>query len=284
MSLPLRGKIMPGLRLRFRWPDTADYGTYDNPTPARPIDFGTREYQSESAALFTAGGITASRLQAITDDLVLETKLLGIYGKFRQLWAVVGGTESAHAINLIAPGTNSLTNLSSMSNSATGIKGDTSSAYADTGISIPTIPQYNFEIGVYVNSSPTVDGGAFASTYTATNNTDRFYIGRSFGLLGFGCGASFSNIALPVNGLLGMGVRDSGPSGYYVRRNGVTLETKSGNVDGRKTGTLRAGRHGSASTDAGIGLLYHSSPLTDAEAASWYSVVQLFETRLGRAV
>lgn len=281
--MSVRGRVR-GKAVRFHWPDVADYGTGDSPTMARPIDFGIREYQSETVALASAGGITDGMLQAITDDLVLETKLLGIFGKFRQLWVLVGGTETGHAVNIISPGTNSLTNLASMSNTATGIKGNTTSAYADTGISILAIPQYNFEIGVYVNSAPTVDGGAFSSSYTATGDGNRFYIGRSFGLLGFGCGASYSNFAVPVTGLLEMGVRDSGSNGYYVRRNGVTLETKSGNVNGRQAGTLRAGRHGSASTDAGIGLLYHSAPLTDVEADAWYPVVQRFQTRLGRAV
>lgn len=242
-------------------------------------------FDPDAQAFFTAAGITNPTQQSAVNTFVLGLKAASLWSKLSALYPFVGGTASAHSFNLKDPAQFQITWAGTVTHNANGITGDGSTGFGNTGISIPTLSQYDFQFGCYSRAFPSSDGGLFASSYAASGDSNRFYIDRSFGLFGAGIGASFSNIAdNPITGLISVGVRNNGASGYHLSQNGSDLETKTGAVDGRQTGTLLFLKHGTAFTNSNLALGYVSVAMSQAEEATLYGLVQAYETSLSRQV
>ena len=86
-------------------------------TPTSAVD-------PDAQAFITAAAITNPTQQAAINTLVVNLKGYSIWTKFKAIYPVVGGSASAHAVNLKTPGTHNLSFATGVTHSANGMLGN----------------------------------------------------------------------------------------------------------------------------------------------------------------
>ena len=156
-------------------------------------------YDSSALAFFTAAGITDATQKAAVNRLVVDLKS-NTYGN---LWTnvftgmpihpIVGGSASAHSVNLRNPGTNNITWTGGVTHSSTGALGNGTTGFGDDG--------FVLSVGQTLNNS----GFSF---YSGTNNTTNgIDIGCTDGVATTRLGGYFSGIR-PIADISGVNMNN----------------------------------------------------------------------------
>jgi hypothetical protein len=259
---------------------------------SRPVGIS---YDADAAAFFTAASITDTTQKSAVNTLVLSLKSANIWTKMKALYPVVGGVASAHAVNLKTPGTYNLTFATGWTHASTGMTPN-GATYADSNIipsSVLTLNSTHFSFYSRTNANP---GGLFfgsvnsiqtASLQCSVYGTNNGSIYDSYNtitgqgrLLGSNVAdsrgfavftRSASNLSkIFWNNVLNGSITTSGgalPNTYKIALSARNYDGVVGNYDTRQC----------AFGSIGDGL-------TDAEASSFYSAVQNYQTTLGRQV
>ncbi|MEZ5425590.1 MAG: hypothetical protein R2747_04945 [Pyrinomonadaceae bacterium] len=274
----------------------------DPDTPIKPIglpSFGSATYSSgvltipiiqaydaATSAFLTATSITDTSIAAAIDTLVRAMKAGTLWAKMQAVYPFVGGSASAHAVNLANPGTFDLTFSGGWAHASTGATPNGSTGYADTGFNLSTNSSLN-DGHQSIYSRTDASAASVAEMSAATGNSNRMMLeyGDSKFYISWG----------DAGGTAGFANTDS--SGYFIaNRTGASVI--NGWIDGNKVinatrastslpnANLLLGKYAaiSAFSTKEIAFATIGTGLSDAEAAELYSLIQAFQTTLGREV
>jgi hypothetical protein len=253
------------------------------------------------ASLFLrTAGITDTTQQSAIDTLVLELKNAGIWSKMKAIYPFVGGTATTHKFNLKDPrdadAAFRLSFVGGWTHSSTGALPNGTNAYADTFLRIADNYSTRFmSISYYARTDSNI-------TYTsnglmgAFKNSNMFaYLLPGETLLHYNLNSSTVATAFSTNEKgHWIGSRESNTS-LKVYKNATTHATATGdastsNLTGFSSKIFLGALSNSsdtaayAFTDCGCAFATIGDGLTDAEATNLYTIVQKYQTTLGRQV
>jgi hypothetical protein len=256
--------------------------------------FVSKGIDSDSQNFLTAALINDAQIANAVNNLVLDLKKYGLWSKMKAIYPVVGGNAWSHKFNLKDPRDDNsayrllFTNASGGNwvHSSTGMTPNGTSDFADTYLNSSTklilndthlsfysrsnVPGgVHVEIGNYngtsvINLRPTVAfaiGGPSSASYNATTNSTGFWLT-----------SRTSNIVLKGyrNGILDATSTSLMNSSYANLNLLISARNESGTP-------LYFSTKQCAFASIGDGL-------TDTEAANFYTIVQNYQTALGRQV
>lgn len=256
-------------------------------------------YDADAVAFFTAASITDTTQKSAVNTLVLSLKSANIWTKMRALYPVVGGVASSHAINLKQPGTYNLTFATGWTHSSTGMTPN-GATYANTNL-IPstTLTSMSQHISYYSRTNNTTAG--------VTDNGCQDDVTPSIGRNIFACYYGTSTLStIQIQSLDANNVKFSETNSLAFilgsRTSATSLKAYRNNLlKGTNTTNSTSGLCGNSvflggfnyRTNLGQTIYYGirqcafasiGDGLTDAEASSFYTAVQTFQTTLGRQV
>jgi hypothetical protein len=266
-----------------------------------------KNYSNETNAFIFNSGITDATQISATNTLVNTLKTAGIWTKMKAVYPMVGGTATAHKLNLVNPinatSAYALAFNGGWTHNSLGAKPNGSNGYANTLLTTPSTQFSSASIHMsYYNVTNSAGGTVYpnAKTEIGAGSSNRFaslYVGSGANLVaGGGLGG---NVSAGVE--LGSG---ADPRGYVVVSR-TTLSLLKSYKNGSLLATTTTSSSGLPTTgDFSIGINYFSEGttqrnnwsdrqaamitfgegLTDAEVTTLTNAVQAFQTTLGRAV
>jgi len=257
---------------------------------------GSSQTDSDAEAFFTAAGITDATQKSAVTTLTLALKQNSLWTKFYAIYPLVGGTATTHKWNLKDPrdldAAYRITWVGTQTHASTGVLSNGTTGYGRTFFTPSTngFSSSNGAIGYYSrtndNSSPQYDMGSCSAA--SANNViviSRYNTGNAI----FGVGTSTFACAVAVADSLG----------FYV-----SSRVSATNTSGYKNGSLIKNiADGGTQPAVPIFLLclnnnttpaffskkecafaFISDTLSDSEVATLNTLVQSFQTTLGRNV
>jgi hypothetical protein len=251
-------------------------------------------YDADAQAFLTAAGITDGTISSAINTLVLGLKSNSLWDKMKAIYPFVGGTATTHKFNLKDPrdldAAYRLTFYGGWTHDINGITGNGSNTYADTFL-VPNLAlsQNSGHLSIYIRNNTSgnyLDMGSSSSSVFTTLYSR--YADKLQGRIG-----DFTNITNTAN-TTSIGfyqVSRISATDIYVKKNSnsainggyTSLGTVSnkmiiGNLN--NNGTPLAGYYSNrnysfASIDLGM---------TETDMTNLYTLVQAFQTSLGRQV
>lgn len=247
---------------------------------------------TDAQAFITATGITDDNQKSAINDLVVGLKMASLWTKFYAIYPMVGGTAATHKYNLKNTlDTDAAFRLSffgGWTHSATGAKPNGVNAYADTHLSpyvaVASIDDYSFSVYLRDNTDGAmIDIGVASGSHNAIYCKYGGITYQSFG------GSSYNNYGTTDSRGLFVANRNTAltSKGYY----GITKKLDTTDYNGYRglaTGNMFLGaRNGGAAplfSNREIAFSFIGKGFTDLEITQIYSLIQLFQTKLNRAV
>jgi hypothetical protein len=251
----------------------------------------------DAQAFITAAGITDPTQKSAIITLVADLKTYGVWTKMKAIYPVVGGTASQHKFNLKDPRDLDvafrLAFSTGWTHSATGIKGNGTTAFADSFFNLPTqTTGTNISAGVYVRDNAitagvsfgAVGGVSFEGLQIAPKFTDNNTYFSANNRLINGSG----NFVTDTRGLFV--VSKTGATQTQLFRNGSLIRTASPTtlntppnltvvIGARNQSTLIANYDSRE-----MAFIYFGDTLNSTEIANLYTAIQAFQTSLSRQV
>lgn len=164
---------------------------------------------------------------------------MGVFVGVDNLNAALVKLKTAPGVSRTLVNTNYVSGDYTATGASAGLVGDGSSKYLDTSVSILSLNKADFSIGAYITvTGNIVSSGIIGSSYTATGDTNRFYIAR----VGSDIQASIGNVFLAYSSSTAgfYAMETSGTTIYRRIRNGTVESTVSSwNNNGFQAGTVR---------------------------------------------
>lgn len=249
-------------------------------------------YDADASTFFTAASITDTTQKSAVNQLVLDLKSYNIWTKMKAIYPVVGGTASAHAVNLKTPGTYNLTFATGMTHSSTGMISNGTTGYGNTNFNPVTASlSYNNNHLTFYSRTSTGNTTYDMGSGDNVNGGTSLFVYRTNTTAGYDSGTATAN-RLAWSGLNGLGFflgTSRNPDGK-VFRSGTQLQSKNPltNVSMQSYNFYLCGFN-EMNTNT-----YYSNKqcafasigdgLTDTEAANMYTAVQAYQTTLSRNV
>jgi len=254
----------------------------------------TTSYDPDAQAFFTAAGITDTTQKNAWNQAVLSLKSNSLWSKFIALYPFIGGTATTHKYNAKDPqdldASFRIVFSGSITHDANGVTGNGTNGYGNTKI----IPSVNFSLNNssgFIYSRTNVAGGYVDfGVIKSGAPQDRFQINirNATNLFNTAC----NSITLTGNansnsqGLFGISRTSS--IGYSQSNN--TTQTSVTDV----SSVLNANEMAILAVNSGGTIANYSirnysfacfgSGLTDAECDTLYTIIQTYQTTLGRQV
>ena len=244
----------------------------------------------DAQAFITAASITDSTQISAVNTLVTGLKSAGIWSKMKAIYPVVGGNATAHSKNLINPSLYNLTFSSGWVHSSTGAKPNGINAYADTSFNTSTnMSRTDGYIGAYSRTTALGIYALFGNKLGPNNLYMYPCFSSGNGYASYGGEAGFSADVI-TKGLYSIGRLSTQDANLKVIKNSSTI-LYNGNPSSMQipNSSLYLGAtndNGSITAYAPyeISLFYISLGLTTSEISNLYTLVQAFQTTLGRQV
>lgn len=260
----------------------------------------------DAQAFLTATGITDPTIETAINDLVVDLKAASLWSLFYAIYPLVGGTSTTCKYNLVDPqdtdGAYRLTFSGGWTFSSSGIEGNASNTYANTYFvpSTDFTSYYNSSLGVYTTDNSAAMTGYLNVPMAANRNT---------------AGASVFQFALDLGSGTGVGVYDAYNEGNRILINpavqpagltwvdnagfnGTAIIYKNATSQGSTTinisnpqieysfyiGARNTGGTPNYYTGNQFSFAFISDQIGTANATALYTIVQDFQTALGRQV
>lgn len=241
-------------------------------------------YDADAVAFFTAASITDTTQKSAVNQLVLDLKSASIWAKMKALYPVVGGVASAHAVNLKTPGTYNLTFATGWTHANTGMT--PLNTYADSNLTLQgQFGTSDMHFSYY--SRTNVGGNADMGMTTWSSPYTYLYIKTTSNTIGGRVNTSNPEASISNTNSLGLfSFNRKSSTVVNIYRNGVGSNINQ-TATGIPTGKMTIGGMFSGAWEYGNKQCAFASigdGLTDAEASSFYTAVQTFQTTLGRQV
>lgn len=262
-----------------------------------------RTLNNETNAFLYAAQITDATIQTAVNTTVNDLKTNNLYSKLITWYPMVGGTAGKHGVNLVLPGVYNAAFFGGWIHNNLGAKPNGTNAYATTSMTPSAVFNQLSNHMSYYNVTNTAGGGAYPSGKTeiadaSTNTTMALGVGGGANMSAGGSAGGFINAAADLG------------AGADPRGNVLVTRTSGSMLKAYKNGVLLA----TNTTPLGIGLPFtfdlnlgcyyfsdgtqnrgnysdrqcatatFGSGLTDSEAATFHTIIQNFNTMLGRQV
>jgi hypothetical protein len=254
-------------------------------------------FDPDAQAFITAAAITDNTQKNAINTLVLDLKGYSIWTKFKAIYPIVGGTASSHKFNLKDPRDLDvafrLTFSTGWTHSATGIKGNGTTAFADSFFNLSTeTTATNISAGVYIRDNAitagvsfgAVNGSSFNGLQLSAKSTDNntYFSANNFILNGNG------NFVTDTRGLFV--ISKTGATQTQLFRNGSLIRTASPTtlntapninvvIGARRSGTLIQSYE-----TREMAFVYFGDTLNLTEISNLYTAVQAFQISLSRNI
>lgn len=254
------------------------------PTPSgTSIDPDAAAYLAD---IVISGGTITPTIESAVDTLFTSLKSNGLYSKMLAFYPYVGGTAGSHAINANLNKTYDITWYGGMSHGISGSTGNASNGYGDTNVPMSAYTNLLYtSFGFYVNQAGT--------------------IGRSGGIAVSGYGFIFSEGGNVVwrhgqvtSGNPGLGITGDtrgmwssvkeGSDVYNLYKNGNFYNTRSSllNISSDPGLTFYYFRANNPTnpnySNTNLSFGYLSNNLLNSEISTLHSIINTFQTSLGR--
>ena len=254
---------------------------------------------ADANAFLTATGITNPAISSAVCTLVTSLKSANLWTKFNAIYPMVGGTATTHMYNLRNPAnTNAAFRLSfsgGWTHSANGALPGGVNSFADTFLIPNNILNLNStHFSVYLNTNAVSGADMVDLGVQDALSTNRIYVEP----------ASYSGNVYYINNANGANfitTTDQNSLGFYINNrisssvvNGFKNSIKIINNTTRNSSALSIRSiYLSAFNSVGTPLFFSTrrnafasigSSLTDSEASTLYTIIQTFQTTLGRQV
>lgn len=236
-----------------------------------------------------SGTYTDSYVKTAISDFVTGCKTDSIWTKITEAYLLSGVTFAGVLAKLKHAGTATLTNVNFVSGdylaagSGAGLKSNGTTKYLDTGLSILSVNKSSFGMHAHVSELASTLSMMMGSSYTATGNTDRLYIGET----GFGNQAAAGNL-FPTFATTSVGHYSMETSGTTLHRrikNGVLeTEVNTWNNDGFQAGTFNLFRGSGTIGDDRLSWAAITTAFTVSERLAFASRANALMTALGANV
>ena len=248
-------------------------------------------YDADAQAFITATGISGTNASAI-NTLVIDLKAASIWTKMHALYPIIGGSATSHKFNLKDPrdldAAFRLSFIGGGTHSANGYLPNGVNSYANTFFN-PSAITNNNHISIYIRTNI---------------NEAKEDIGIFSGTNGFGIDSRIANVAYYLNHSSGGGTfvsfANTDSRGFHINTRNSSSNHK-GFLNGILKGTNTVVGTTSISlniyigcrNNGGVATFYSSKEcafasmgdgLTDAEALSFRTAVQTYQTTLARQV
>ena len=253
----------------------------------------TPTWEADAQAFITAASITDPTQQAAINQLVVDLKGYNVWSKMQALYPFVGGTASSHSYNLKNTAQFQITWNGGVTHSSTGVTGNGTNGYGNTGLLPSTqLSLNNTHISYYTRTNN--NGSTWAEAGVLNGNQGIFIIPKFDGSATGAYRAVNSSQVGPntsptdVRGLYIASRITSGAMKLYGNSSTLFNDTQAsgalfslGNVFLLASNVTGAANYfsGRQAAFASIG-----DGLTDTEAANFYTAVQTFQTTLGRSI
>jgi hypothetical protein len=261
---------------------------------ARPTSGGG--FDADAQAFITAAVITDVTQQNAINTLVLDLKGYSIWTKMKAIYPIVGGSASSHKYNLKDPrdldAAFRLTFATGWTHSATGIKGNGTTAFADSFFNLSTqTTDTNISGGVYVRENTITIGQSFGACtgffeglqfFAKYTDNNTYFSANNYILNGSG------NFVTDTRGLFV--VSKTGATQTQLFRNGSLIRTASPttvNTPPNINVVIGARRNITVIQNyetREMAFVYFGETLNSTEIANLYTAVQAFQTTLSRQV
>jgi len=253
----------------------------------------------DAQAFVSAAELTSQTQANAVNTLVIGMKAQGLWTKMKAIYPMVGGTASTHKFNLKNPlDTNAafrLTFSGTWTHSSNGALPNGTNAFANTFLNPTTSLTSSLGVSYYSRTNANtaldqVDIGAITGLnylYLTTQYNVTGLVNRFFGRC---TSSSFAiNTAnADARGYYYLGKTGDGANLFKSFKNGVVQDTQTGaGVNPNNTVYVGAANNSGATafyTNRECAFATISDGLTDAEATNCYTLVQAFQTTLGRQV
>lgn len=243
-------------------------------------------FDVDAQAFIDAVGTLDSDTQIAINDLVIGLKDASIWTKFYAIYPYAGSTAAEHKWNLKNPVDSDAAyrlTFVSMGHSAQGLVPTNSSA--DT--KFMTFPSINSEhISAYILTNNTTVGCELGNTDSSANNGTGFYARATSNNTYWNTDVS-AKVFNPTTDARGLWiVSRTGSTAAELNKNGSTVQTSSASAAAGPGVTIKIATDagGVNNTDKITAWNSIGSGLTTAECAALYTVVQAYQTALGRSV
>jgi len=254
---------------------------------------------SDASLFIQVSEITGSTQRGAIVDLVKDLKTNGLWSKMKAIYPFVGGTAATHKWNLKDPrDTNDafrLTFTGGWTHGSNGVLPNGTNAYADTYVvSSNHLSLNDVAVSVYIRTNTQ---GTYMMDLCDQDTARKIYLSSWFNVSGFGSNGVIAQ--LHTSGFQG-GIANSDPRGFYLSsRTGSSAwgVYKNNSKIGTRTVTSSIDNQPTKSILLAGNILYsleYSSReqafatigdgLTDTDAANLYTIVQKYQTTLGRQV
>lgn len=236
----------------------------------RIITSGGKMDEVEKFILMTS--ITDKNQTSAIKKLVSSLKSAGLWNLFEAIYPMVGVSKHSHGINLIDAGKYAISWTGNTSVSTSGIQ--LSTGYGYTDLNPKDIPNYSTQGGMSVYIQNEAEGGILGSLVGSPRYL--VYLDYNLGQAFFDINTSRLIVNAPVTGLK---TYQYSNGSMYAHRNGslVTQNASAQTVNG----DLNLGI--SASGKIYSFIAFHDF-IPANKQSEYYSIIQTFQTALGRSV
>lgn len=248
-------------------------------------------YDVNAASFFTVAGITSVSQKQAVNTMVNSLKSGGLWTKFLALYPIVGGTATSHSYNLINTSQYQITWVNSPTQSSNGVDFDGATQYGKLGLA-PSVALTTNSTALHYYSRENV---AFTSVdigvMNSTTQRIQLILSTTGGLLlSDQYGTSNGRLSIAVADTRGMFTASrTSSSNHFVSRNGSSIGSNSTSEGTMPSYELYIGAQNNADSPTlfasrQCAFAAVSSGMSTTEAASFYTIVQAYQTSLGRQV
>lgn len=247
---------------------------------------------TDAAAVISACSLSAGAQQNACYFLIGALKYYSLWSKMTALYGFVGGSAASHAVNWKTPGVYNITWSGTVTHNSNGITGDGSTGYGDTGINALSVLSTNSaHLSLYSRTNSAIAAydmgcGAYPSPQQFT-----MYLKYTTNACatGISCAESISKSNVTDSQGLTIGSR-TGASAVALYKRGVPLvkATTASIAMPNYNVMICARRQGTGGvsdfSNRNLSFCSIGFGLSDTDAINLSSIVQSFQTILGRAV
>lgn len=271
----------------------------DTPLDYRGIQLGNvnisnveHNPNAEAEAFIIAAGITNPTQQSAIIDLVSQLKGVGLWERMYAIYPFVGGNANSHKYNLKNPQDTDaafrLTFFGNWTQNSNGITGNGTDTYAQTYLSPQAFSMsLNGSIGVYSRTNVQNSGYDMGAYDIGTNQLgliSRFVDGKFYaGMPIDGVNTATNNNSLGLftacqtNGFNVTGYKNS--TQLVNNSDGFTTSISNPIYIGATYGGIAA-----SSSTRNYAFAFIGNSLTASQVTAYYTIIQTFQTSLGRQV
>lgn len=252
---------------------------------------GKSNLDPNAQAFITAASITNATQRSAINTLVKDLKAAGIWSKFTAIYPFVGGNATAHSFNLVNTALYQITFVGGVTHSANGIQGNGTNGYANTNLLGNVLPQDNNHLSVYSRTSGT---NANYDVGTAVSGTRVLGFRAATGGPPVFIEAYNNNLTLTtafntVSTGLQLWQRTASNASAYYRGDGGLVSSNIAASNGTCAfnffiGSVNVSGSPSGFNNRNYAFASFGQSLTSGELASFYTIVQAYQTTLGRQV